>query len=565
MGGTIRPPAGETAPDPLPSLRSGAESLHAPISIGGPRSGADATSATLFGGGPPDPYAQDIAAPPSMRVSMVSLDDVPLVCPTCGVRYPVEFKVCPRDAAELVDARTSGPPDELLGQTIASTYAVTRVLGEGGMGRVYEARHLRIGGKRFAIKALHEEYARNKEVLARFQREAEAASSIESPNVVEVYDVLRTEDGRPFMVAELLVGKELGDYLLDVGRMTTEEALPVARQICAGLSAAHKKSIIHRDMKPENVFLVGDPKTFFVAGEIPRAKILDFGISKSGDAPGTQLTKTGVIMGTPSFMAPEQAKGEKVNHLADIYSMGAILYAMITGRRPFDKGEPTATLTALLLEDPPRPRSLDPKIPEALEAIIQKAMAKAPEDRYQSVDEMDRDLAALLEATTPSIPNAGRTSRTVSDAEISVVRARLMRTSPLAVLFGVLSLALLIAGVARQLHGARAPLSSAEIVLAFVLPAVLVGTGAAFALAYVRGIPVEESHRSELVSNLLSVASTVGLVTLGFGFLFVEFVETLVLHRAVGVAWPVWEWMLPLLALTGAAGAVLSAAREHAS
>jgi serine/threonine-protein kinase len=422
------------------------------------------------------------------------------------------------------------------------------------MGRVYEARHLRIGGKRFAIKALHEEFIRNKEVLARFQREAEAASSIASEHVVEVYDVLRTEDGRPFMVAEMLVGKELGDYLLEVGRMTVDESMPIIQQICAGLSAAHAKGIIHRDMKPENIFLVGDLKN-------AKVKILDFGISKSGDAPGTQLTKTGVIMGTPSFMSPEQAKGDKVTHVADVYAAGAILYTMLTGRRPFDKNEPTATLLAVLVEEAPRPRSLDPSIPEALESVIQKAMAKAPEDRYQSIDELTRDLTPFFnrESNPAGAVGAKRPTRTVSDEEMTALRSKLTKASPLALAFTIGALALTLTGIMRLSHGATAKstLSGGQMAFAIALPIVLIGTAVVFIAAYVRGMPNEEVKRSDLVSSVLTISSAVGLVTLGFGFLFVRFIETLLLHRAVGAAWPMWEVMLPILAITGAGLAAL--------
>jgi serine/threonine-protein kinase len=218
--------------------------------------------------------------------------DLVKVCPTCGLRYPAEFKVCPRDATELGDAQEAGETDDMVGKTIAATYTIARVLGEGGMGRVYEARHTRIGGKRFAIKMLHPEFTRQPEVLSRFQREAEAAATIDSPHVVDVFDVDRTADGRAFLVAEYLDGKEFAIYLEETGKMPVGSAVRIVRQICKALVAAHEKGVVHRDMKPENVFLVGDPAQ-------PMAKVIDFGISKLDDRPGTALTKTGMIMGTP--------------------------------------------------------------------------------------------------------------------------------------------------------------------------------------------------------------------------------------------------------------------------
>src|SRR5690606_25306147 len=138
--------------------------------------------------------------------------DVPRLCPTCGLRYPVEFNVCPKDGATLTDAKADEVKDEFVGTTLAQTYAITRVIGEGGMGRVYEARHTRIAGKRFALKMLHPEFARQPEVLSRFQREAETAASIKNPHVIDVYDVDRTPDGRPYIVGELLEGQEFAEF-----------------------------------------------------------------------------------------------------------------------------------------------------------------------------------------------------------------------------------------------------------------------------------------------------------------------------------------------------------------
>src|SRR5262249_16388634 len=222
------------------------------------------------------------------------------VCPTCGVHYPAAFKVCPKDGAALAEPAADADRDELVGKTLSQSYTILRVIGEGGMGRVYEARHTRRPAKPFPIKIVHQEFARQSDVISRFQREAEAAASIRSPHVVDVYDVDRTPDGRPFIVGEFLDGKEFADHLDKTGKMSVPRAVPIVQQICKALMAAHEKGVVHRDMKPENVFLTGDMMR-------PVAKVIDFGISKLGDAPGTALTKTGMIMGTPQFMSPEQA------------------------------------------------------------------------------------------------------------------------------------------------------------------------------------------------------------------------------------------------------------------
>ncbi len=311
------------------------------------------------------------------------------VCPTCFGRYPADFNVCPKDATKLENASGDRNEDPLLGAVLGSTYKVERVLGEGGMGRVYEASHLRLSSRRFAVKVLHAEYARNNDVLSRFQREAEAAASIAHPHVLEVFDVARTDDGRPYIVGELLQGQDFHEYLDKVRRLDVPTAIAISRQIASALQAAHDKGIVHRDLKPENVFIVRGLGA-------PFAKILDFGISKV-EGKDTALTRTGMIMGTPNYMAPEQARGEKVDARIDVYALGAMMYRMLTGKRAFDGTDATQIMTAVMTEEPKRPRALAPDLPEAIEVLVQRAMAKDPADRYQSMRELDRELA-LFEA-----------------------------------------------------------------------------------------------------------------------------------------------------------------------
>jgi serine/threonine-protein kinase len=323
---------------------------------------------------------------PQMSIAGVPRGDLPKICSSCGGRYPEDFRVCPRDATPLESAEEGADP--FVGKVLGETYEIARLVGEGGMGRVYEARHLRLKDRRFAIKVLHPEFARHADVVARFQREAETASSIGHPNVIDVFDVHKTVDGVPYLVGEFLDGEELGEHIKRVGRLPVPRAVTVARQVCRALGAAHARGIVHRDMKPENVFLVERDGATII-------KVLDFGISKAA-SPEAHLTRTGMIMGTPSYMAPEQARGENVDLRADVYAIGALLYHALTGQRPFDSDDPTSTLRMVLTEDPPRPRSLAPDVPEALELVIQRSMAKDPRDRYQTTAELDR---ALLPST----------------------------------------------------------------------------------------------------------------------------------------------------------------------
>src|SRR5664280_1391854 len=313
-----------------------------------------------------------------------SLLALPKVCPTCGNRYPKEFRVCPQDAALLDDALDNDP---LIGAVLSGSYQVVRLVGEGGMGRVYEARHTRLGSKRFAIKLLHDEIAYQPDILARFEREAQSAATIGHPNVVEVVDVCRLEDGRPFIVTEFLEGEELGALLDRVGKLAPEPAIRITRQICRALMAAHARGIIHRDMKPENVFLVGDLSS-------PRVKIIDFGISKQNDD-SAKLTRTGMVMGTPAYMAPEQARGEHVDQQADVYAVGGILYRCVTGHKPYEGEDGAMVLTQVLTEEPRRPRAVAPDVPGELELVIERAMARSPADRLPNMAELEAELAAI--------------------------------------------------------------------------------------------------------------------------------------------------------------------------
>jgi hypothetical protein len=310
-------------------------------------------------------------------------------CPGCGARYPGNYVVCPLDATPLCEVADGADP--LIGKILGECYEIVRVIGYGGMATVYEARHTRLSNKRFAVKLLLPEFAVKPELVVRFAREAETASRIAHANIVEVYDVHRTKDGTPYIVCEYLEGKELGVLLDHMGRMAPAMVVEIACQICDGLAAAHAAGVVHRDVKPENVFLTGEP-------DKPITKLLDFGISKIAEGDGDKLTRTGLVMGTPSYMPPEQARGNKVDHRADVYGVGAILYRALTGRLPFSGDDPTAVLAAVLTKEPERPRSVDPSVPEGLELIIERAMAKDRERRYPTIDALREDLQHWAEA-----------------------------------------------------------------------------------------------------------------------------------------------------------------------
>jgi serine/threonine-protein kinase len=370
-------PAGALPFKPTPSapfqpMRPGAIPQSAPrVPVAAP---APPAAASPDGLPPPEEFSQEAALP------------LTKFCSSCNTRYPTDFLLCPRDATPLVDDQAHAE-DPLVGKLLGETYQIVRVIGEGGMGKVYEARHLRLRDKRFAVKVLHQEMARQQELVVRFQREAEASSKIDHENVVDVFDVHKTVDGIPYLVAEYLEGEELGDVLDKQTRLDVRTSVAIIRQVCRALAAAHARGVVHRDMKPENVFVIQRDGRPFV-------KVLDFGISRV-DSGETNLTKTGMIMGTPSYMAPEQARGEVVDARADVYAVGAVLYHMVTGRRPFWSEDPTTIISMVLTQEPPRPRSLEDGVPEGVEFVIQKAMAKQARERYQNMAELDAALAAF--------------------------------------------------------------------------------------------------------------------------------------------------------------------------
>ncbi|HWA76248.1 MAG TPA: serine/threonine-protein kinase [Polyangiaceae bacterium] len=480
-------------------------------------------------------------------------------CPVCNGRYPADFKVCPRDATPLEDALPDDG-DPVVGQLLSGTYEVLRVIGEGGMGRVYEARHARLPNKRFAIKMLHQELARQPEVVTRFQREAEAASGLSHPNVISVFDVNTAPDGRPYIVAELLEGEQLGDFLDRSGKLGTSVVIPIVRQVCRALSRAHEQGIVHRDVKPENVFLLG--------GEHGGVKVLDFGISKLSTQE-SNLTKTGMVMGTPDYMAPEQARGDRVDARADVYAVGAILYRALTGRKPFEGLDPMATLTAALVQEPPRPSSLEPSIPIELELVMQHAMAKEPRERFQTMAELDSALAAFdpERAVLPVLANAKATvdvsGKTVvsqpgiSKPTVAVERgansARLARPAllfftGLGFLWLVVNVVVAVGAFIRQLRGAD--LTASETVL---LPVGAVGAAITPVIVWIRYLTREvwpSTPRAVEMGGRLRGTVLYSASAYGIGALFVSLFEVLLQRNGAGVARPGWALMTFLVALT---------------
>jgi serine/threonine-protein kinase len=287
--------------------------------------------------------------------------------------------------------------DSLIGFVLADKYRVVRQIGRGGMGIVYEGEHIGLG-KRVAIKLMLEKYADDFEALARFQREALAASRIGSAHIIDVSDIGTAPDGRAFVVMELLEGAPLSRVLEASGPMAPTRAIHIMRQVLRAVGAAHDKSIVHRDLKPDNIFLVDKD------GQRDFVKLLDFGISKVIDpdleVAATKLTTTGVVIGTPLYMAPEQALGSEVDHRADIYACGVILYEMLAGRPPFDGATYAVLVGKLLTQDPDHLASVRSGLPAALVAAVHRALDKEPTRRFASAELFS---ASLPGERTPSM------------------------------------------------------------------------------------------------------------------------------------------------------------------
>ncbi len=299
-------------------------------------------------------------------------------------------------------------------------YRIVRLLGEGGFGEVYLAENPHIE-RRAAVKVLHAMLAQDSELVRRFLSEARAASAIRHPNIIDVFDAGVTPEGAPYILMEFLEGVSLQNRLADVGRMALPQVLDIANQTGSALAAAHAASIVHRDLKPENLFLVPDPE--IPSGE--RVKVLDFGIAKikrSGSRSGTLTTQTGLIMGSPAYMSPEQCKDSAdVDLRSDIYSFATIVYEMLAGRTPYVAASSTELLVMHLTETPRPLRELAPDVPVDAEAAIARALSRARNDRFDSMAAFVGALGAggntaMLKSPWPS-PNrpssASRVERTV--------------------------------------------------------------------------------------------------------------------------------------------------------
>jgi len=334
-----------------------------------------------------------------------------LQCPRCGRRFSNDVLVCPADQTPLqADATIADIPiDPLLGHVFDEKYRVDARLGGGGMGTVYRATHLLID-RPVAIKVLSQRFVGDETAQQRFRREARAAGRMQHPNAVNVTDFGATADGYLYIVMELLEGHTLRDLLIREGPFDVARAVSIMLQTCAAVAAAHDAALIHRDLKPANIFIAQRPDT------PPMVKVLDFGVAKfaveeQADDDYQTLTQVGALIGTPRYMSPEQCSGSgPVTAASDVYSLGIILYEMLSGTPPFNAETPLAIVFRQVSEPPP---PLPASVPEKLRALIERALAKDPAKRFTNAEEFRQELWSAAEELGLEHPGSKATPLTL--------------------------------------------------------------------------------------------------------------------------------------------------------
>jgi eukaryotic-like serine/threonine-protein kinase len=335
------------------------------------------------------------------------------VCPLCGKEYSDTSSLCTLDAAVLQRLE-----DPLLGQTLAEKYLIEELIKRGGMGAVYRGKHVMMD-KTVAIKVLRPALAGDDMVVARFSREAKAASRISHPHAVSVTDFGESENGVVFLVMEYLDGRTLKDIIRSEGQLPLERVLEIVRQVSGALDAAHQQGVIHRDLKSDNIMLSqtngGD-----------WAKVLDFGIAKITQREGAQdndITAANLVIGTPQYMSPEQcSQSGPIDARSDVYSLGVIVFEMLAGRVPFTGDSPTVIMMKQVQDEPPPVRDLRPGLPAGIGSLVKKALAKQPIDRFQTAGALYEALAVAVADTSEADSEMGLApvADTVANAPVEV-------------------------------------------------------------------------------------------------------------------------------------------------
>jgi len=321
-------------------------------------------------------------------------------CTACGAEYGDEILFCQRDGTPL---RASETARDLIGQIVAERYHIQKKLGEGGMGQVYLAEHVKMG-RRCAIKIMAQSMMNDADAISRFNREAANASRISHPHVCAVYDFGETREGLIYLAMEYIEGKSLSGLLDEGGAMPLPRATGIITQCADALQAAHDLGIVHRDLKPDNIMVM-------TARGRDIVKVVDFGIAKATDAKasGQKVTKTGLVVGTPEYMSPEQLSGDPCDGRSDLYSLALVFYRMITDKLPFEADTAQETMIKRLTDEPlplaqARP---DLRFPVLLQTVLNRSLTRSPADRYATAVEFGRDLATATASMTAVDLEAG--------------------------------------------------------------------------------------------------------------------------------------------------------------
>jgi serine/threonine protein kinase len=317
------------------------------------------------------------------------------VCPTCSREFQDNQKFCPSDGSAL---RAKNASADLVGQVVADRYHILKKLGEGGMGAVYLGEHVKMGRKS-AIKVMAAAMSQDPDAISRFNREASNASRISHPNVCQIYDFGETPDGLIYLAMEFIEGQSLKDLVEKDGALPPPRAAAILRQAADALQAAHDLGIVHRDIKPDNIMVVQGRDGADIV------KVVDFGIARAvgGDEPGQKVTKTGLVVGTPEYMSPEQLSGDKLDGRSDIYSLALVLYRMLTGTLPFEADSAQEVMIKRLTDEPmPLEQArTDIAFPPKLQLVLNVALARQPAERYQSAAEFGRDTMDAVAGMAP--------------------------------------------------------------------------------------------------------------------------------------------------------------------
>jgi len=355
-----------------------------------------------------------------------------LICPTCRTTYPDGTEYCPEDESDLLpeEAFANAEPNLEPG-TMIGEYRIERKLGEGSFGSVYAGIQPLIG-KKVAIKLLHKRMSAEPGVVSRFIDEARAVNKIGHRNIIDVFSFGVYNGGQHYFVMEFCEGMTLGQLLQQKARLTPSEALPILRGIADGLDAAHQAGVTHRDLKPDNVFLVRIKDNQYFP------KLLDFGVAKLAKDDGAQKTATGIAIGTPRYMSPEQCRGKKVDHRTDIYALGCVAHEMLTGKPVFDADSTVDLLFKHMTEQPPTMSSILPNLPQELDGPILEMLSKRPQGRPASAGAAINafaDTIRIIRASKPSIPPptsvaAANTVRAAGSDSATVPTNEISRTVP---------------------------------------------------------------------------------------------------------------------------------------